>query len=744
MVIDFFELGTEISENDLSIERLLRINKALKSHSCYSIISYIRFNTPCAADMEGIVVECQNDKIPQDLLKIILYKERLLIYSGQSDKEGPGVKCLRKNFPKGIHQNLTGPNDPVDLCLSNQSWEDQRRSWSAILFLDKILWWLENFAKNTIHAADQPLEPPFFSSSITLICPSTISVLKPDEYELVSATGWDKEKPDSKMFLRFKTLKNNKDTNDKKFFFLRFECKCVEHGVINNPPATLGELSVILKKLGIEIWPEIKNEIIRLFRIDKNIPETTSRLFLIITFPQSESRTGRLNNFTFAFILEKGLGSIGLENDFLAKAPDSSQSITPVTILSQETTNWQTIPVALANVVMENTNLALSIYNNVSESGFSTIKPLLIGCGSLGGHLLTQFFRMGFNDWVVIDNDYFLPHNIARHFLLNCYYGYSKTEAASHLLGLLSDEEKTSTFRCSSASEIVWGKDYCDRNLIIDASTTLSVPRDLSLNPDVPRCVSVFFSPSGLDSVILSEDRHRHIRLDSLEAQYYKWVISQDNEEHLASESGVQYANGCRDISGKIPLPYVFIHSGILATQLLSLAKEENALIGICRIQKSTYAVTQEGFKPSCVKETIVDDWKIIVAADVESFAFKMRKSKLPDETGGIILGYLDRVASKIYVVDLLQAPQDSQSSKVAFQRGIIGVEATLNAASKKTNGIVNYIGEWHSHPQGCSTMPSHMDKEQLSWCCQKLNYLDQPALMMIIGESSINYVLQK
>ncbi len=222
------------------------------------------------------------------------------------------------------------------------------------------------------------------------------------------------------------------------------------------------------------------------------------------------------------------------------------------------------------------------------------------------------------------------------------------------------------------------GEDYCDRNLIIDASTTLSIPRDLSLNPDVPRCVSVFFSPSGLDSVIIAEDKHRHIRLDALEAQYYKWVISQANGDHLGSESGVRYATGCRDISGKIPLPYIFIHSGILATQLLDLAQKENAGVGIWRIQKSTSAITSEGFNPSNIQEITIDEWKIVVSTDIESSAFEIRRKKLPNETGGIILGYLDRVTSKIYIVDLLQEPLDSQSSTAKFQRGIIGVENCL------------------------------------------------------------------
>jgi hypothetical protein len=66
---DFFELGIKINENDLSIERLLRINKALKSHPCFSIQGYICLKTSSNVEMEGIIVECQNDRIHKPFLK---------------------------------------------------------------------------------------------------------------------------------------------------------------------------------------------------------------------------------------------------------------------------------------------------------------------------------------------------------------------------------------------------------------------------------------------------------------------------------------------------------------------------------------------------------------------------------------------------------------------------------------------------------------------------------------------------
>lgn len=746
METDFFSLGTPVEERVITIERLSRINKALKVHPCYSILGYHLLTDSSEQRSEGILVECQNDRIPSGLLNNIQYIERLLITCEIKDERSPQVRCMRKAFPKGIHQNLTGPNEPVDLCLSNQSWNDQKRTWNAIQFLDRILWWMDAFAKEIIHAEDQPLEPPFFSRKITLICPTNIETLKPDQYELIFAPGPKNEEIPEMIFFRIdkiETPRTKKDKKGKQFFFLTLTCNAVEHGVIKNPPTTLGELSETLGKLGVNLWEEIKNEISRLFREHTDTSEDESRLFLIITFPQTEKRTGRFVNFTFAFVLDKGLGKIGIENGFLTRLTDPKK-LTPVALLTDDKqTSWKSIPIDLANVVSENKDPVLSLYNNVLGSGFESIKPILIGCGSLGSHLLTQFFRMGFNNWVVIDNDYFLPHNIARHLLINCYYGHSKAKATGHLLEHISDEGKKGQFIFADAGRIDWKKEYSDRNLIIDASTTISIPRSLSLNNDAPRCVSVFLSPNGLDSVLIAEDECRTIKLDALEAQYYKWVIKTEGNGHLASIPGVRYANGCRDISGRIPVSFIFVHAGILASQLIEIAKEKKAKIGIWRIKKETGAVSGEVLPPTSVKIKKIGEWNIIIDDDTVETALNARKEMLPHETGGIILGYLDRVTNNIFVVCLLRQPPDSKGSVTGFQRGMTGIEEALNNATEKTNGIVGYIGEWHSHPKGCSATPSSLDQIQLSWGSKKLEYFDQPALMMIVGDREISISLQ-
>jgi hypothetical protein len=58
--------------------------------------------------------------------------------------------------------------------------------------------------------------------------------------------------------------------------------------------------------------------------------------------------------------------------------------------------------------------------------------------------------------------------------------------------------------------------------------------------------------------------------------------------------------------------------------------------------------------------------------------------------------------------------------------------------ASKRTAGIVQYIGEWHSHPKNCSATPSQYDISQLAYL--SLNMADDglPAVSLIVGEHDI------
>jgi integrative and conjugative element protein (TIGR02256 family) len=114
----------------------------------------------------------------------------------------------------------------------------------------------------------------------------------------------------------------------------------------------------------------------------------------------------------------------------------------------------------------------------------------------------------------------------------------------------------------------------------------------------------------------------------------------------------------------------------------------------------------------------------------------------LPNETGGVLLGYHDFNVGAIVLVDALPAPSDSHASPGSFERGTSGLVSAVQDASARTAGIVGYVGEWHSHPRGHSAKPSRDDLIQLAELSLGMHGDGLPALQLIVGENDIQ-VLQ-
>ena len=111
-------------------------------------------------------------------------------------------------------------------------------------------------------------------------------------------------------------------------------------------------------------------------------------------------------------------------------------------------------------------------------------------------------------------------------------------------------------------------------------------------------------------------------------------------------------------------------------------------------------------------------------------------------ETGGALLGCWDLSRSILYIVDVTGAPEDSLERATAFIRGSKSLSwLDPSAISRISGGTIEYVGEWHSHPNGYSTNPSSDDRNVFHWIGEHLSVDGLPPAMLIVGETELRWI---
>jgi integrative and conjugative element protein (TIGR02256 family) len=223
-----------------------------------------------------------------------------------------------------------------------------------------------------------------------------------------------------------------------------------------------------------------------------------------------------------------------------------------------------------------------------------------------------------------------------------------------------------------------------------------------------------------------------------LEAQYYRGIIYSDwGENHLREHNRVPFVGaGCRDVSAIISNESVQIHAATLARQIRLLRDKPEPYIRVWTTDIETGSLNFIEVPVSEEIKVILGGWRVIWDAEIQHKLDSMRNKHLPKETGGVIIGYIDQKLKAIYIVDILEAPADSESDRTGFIRGIDGLEKALAEILRRTANIVGYIGEWHSHPPFASAFPSSLDKTLIEKLSNMLALDGQPALMVIAGKA--------
>ena len=669
---------------------------------------------------------------PDEPMAVLIERDDLL----------PHAYPLRPDFPARVpHFNVALPGQPRSLCLYETPADEVRRTYTAIGFVERIRWWLAETAYGRLHGDAQPLDPLFQQAGLTLILP-------PGDIEpgtLCVATRVS-DRLNSPVRLVEVTQENVPRLQDEKglhaVIFLRSQP--VEHGRVRDIPFDMAHLVGVYQDIGADISDALKAALLAIYNSTHAKFLLDQPLILIIATPLMRAGGGVEAKTVRAFITQDVTsGDLAIKLGILLK--EKGLWGRPL-LMQPEVQDLAAVSLIPADIhePFDRARAQLASGSPVNEA----VPTALLGAGALGSQIAFFAGRGGYGFRIIVDNDYLLPHNLARHALGPEYVAWSKAVAVGRELNYLLGDGTAEAIH----DDILypseggrWPAALGEMRRVIDASASVPVARWLACDAvREAQAASCFLNPSGRDAVVLIEGSGRSPRLDHLEMSYYRHLVGDAGlAGHLSPGEVALYVGGCRNPSVKIPQTQVAALTGCVVEALCRRSWPDTGGIYVWRSGEGLTGITYHAFDGEPYEQAQVGEWTVWVRRGLlgEMAEARQRAGKL--ETGGILVGTWDRDRKIAYVVNHYDPPPDSIHEPTGFIRGTVGVYETIVDIHAKTADNLTYIGEWHTHPVGYGTQPSRDDERLLWWIHDALRWSDAPALILIVGDDGARLVLK-
>jgi integrative and conjugative element protein (TIGR02256 family) len=655
----------------------------------------------------------------------------------------PIVLALRIDFPDTPHQNWVPAQIPACLCVDDRPWVEARQTYTSGQLVHRIVNWFKLAGMGELHESGRAPDPFFTGLNFEIILPASIFALEAHEKaDLIGFIQAGKRHP--VIIAQVYEPGRHRGIVAGGFVLTTYAMQPQSMRRLRHVPTTLGELAAELAPHGIDLFVDLAGKIDGWAGIDKRDAfRLTSQLVVVLKVPVIDPTSGsatRVDNL--AFVTDQSVGAIGvalgrlLQNE--SNIGNQAGFVRQISPTAYDHGLLASIMLRTASAHPEfNAEVAATMSGLVAPD---TRKAVMIGAGSIGSHVSEALVREGRFDWTVVDKDYLLPHNLARHTLAIQSSGAFKADhVAARLSSLragISCKAIVADFLDAHEAELSEALSAAD--VVIDTSASVPVGRAVSDLKVKARRASAFFNPSGTAAVTLVQDSEGKFDLRALEAAYYTEVLKNPKlSDHLSkSANAIPYAGACRAVTNRIPAARAVTLSGLVATGLSKAFDQDEALVRIWSLtEDGAVEVSTPTIGPPRLHSSL---WDVFVSPEVEQRLKSMRAAKLPNETGGILMGVVDVFAKRIDVIDAWDQPPGSRGSPAFFERGTDGLKDRVFEAMARTLDQVRYIGEWHSHPRNYSTEPSGVDVAQILWLTESLASDGCPALMIIVGDADI------
>lgn len=733
--------GEPISPDDLHVRRSRDVARVVQQgHAAYARLVECRHwgEDP---RIEAIILDVEVE-LPQRPVADLRRFERLAMVFSEDHALMPDVLALRADFPEGLHLIPRPAGAPKCLCLYDEPWPDLKLGWTASGYIERARTWLALTARGELHAPDQPVEPLLAPSPYTLVLPEQVvdggSDDAPEALTIRRVDG----PGDRSTLIATASEEAPLRPGENGYLATVIRTAAQEQRMLRALPTTLLELDDVLRTAGADLLGLLRGR----FLGWTGAPNSLDRVLVIVVLVPVTRRPGEqpegVDARAYLCTRETELASIrdvGVALGWWDRLPNGSYGQVLGDISGTGVAEIALLPV---NPVTTFTRGMAARSNGVQ--GPLEMPVVAIGMGALGSQVFGNLIRTGWGRWTVIDRDVFLPHNLARHHLPGDAVGMAKAIAVAALANEMIDgPEVARAIAADILSPVKDTKSVADAlqqaDLVLDMSASVAVARHLARAPaTAARRVSLFLNPSGTDLVFLAEDAERKLTLDGLEMQYYRALIEDPSlAGHLRDPGGyVRYGRTCRDLSAEIPQHRVALHAAIGSNALQTTTARAAARIALWRVDPELLTVACVEVVPAETCEWTVGEWTLWTDRRVLDTLAGLRAERLPNETGGVLIGTFDLERRIAYVVDVVPSPPDSVEWPTSYIRGRYGLRQRVQEIETLTGGMLTYAGEWHAHPAGHGPWPSDDDCRAFAWQAELRAANGLPPLMVIVGDS--------
>ena len=134
------------------------------------------------------------------------------------------------------------------------------------------------------------------------------------------------------------------------------------------------------------------------------------------------------------------------------------------------------------------------------------------------------------------------------------------------------------------------------------------------------------------------------------------------------------------------------------------------------------------------------NELKLIIEDDVLRKMYKYAPEDYKYENGGILLGKFLEKDSTYIITNVSTTNSKDRKGKYFFIRNKIQAQIIINKLWADSQGIINYLGEWHTHNEK-SPKPSFVDKKLVKQMINNKNTEIKNAFMLILGKDKELYI---